>query len=273
MPITFENIFDVSGSEKNGRLVSLRRRGYVHGLTSTNPTAYVEEVLSSAAVPSPGSAITINGSLLYLKSREVNAADSDALGDAKVDLIYERNEGSSEGDPEATPTLRGGTTLKQVETQKDAEGNQITVSHTWPSDANGTYPNGKPKAGTTETQGGKIRVLVPMSTVSGSFLKATATPGAITKAYSGHVNDSTWQSGAPRTWMCTSATFELVDDTVDPPLYKLDFTFEYDENTWDNDTTAVFIDSSTGEAPSGLVDGTGIKQIEYYPEKNFNEDF
>ena len=271
MPVTFENVFDVSATWENGRLVRLRRAGYVEGLTSTDPADYVEEILDSGALPS--GTVTISGSTLYLLNYEINLNDDSGIGDARIDVIYDRGEGSSENQPGQTPTLRGGSSLKQVETAVDRDGLPITVSYTWPEDSKTVYPNGEDKAGTTETTGGRISVLRPMSSVTGTIRVSTSSPGALAQAYSGHVNSTNWQGGVPRTWMCTEVGFRLIDDTQSPPIYELSFSFEYDENTWDDETTVRFIDPSTGEPPDDIEEGNGLKQIQYYPEKDFNEDF
>lgn len=268
MAITFTDIADIGSEEVNGLVVSLKRQGFVQGLTSTTPNGYAAEIYGSGAVPSSGSSVTVNGSVLYLTKRSFVIGSKEGKGDATVNLLYERRDtAAAEG---GTPKLRGGSTLKQIETAKNSDGTDIVVTHDWPSDTTAQYANGETKADTTETRGGTIAVMVPMSTISGSYVQQTASPGAITKAYIGKLNSTTWQGGAARTWMCTSFTFELVDDTLSPPLYRFDFTFEYDDQTWDNDTTVVFIDEDTGSPVTPLVDGESIVTVPYYDTANFN---
>lgn len=273
MAITLENLFDMSCTEANGRVTTLRRAGYVQGLTSTDPADYAEDVLAAGAVPSAGSTITINGDTLYLRARVVKASDDSALGDARVELAYEVADAST--DDSGTPVLEVGTTLRQVETGKDANGDPITVSYDWPDGAKGLLPDGEAKDGATHTIGGTIRVMKPTSQLRGSFNKATNTPGSFTRAYVGKVNSTTWQGDPARTWMCTRATAKLVDNASDPKVWQMDFTFEYDENTWDDETTVIYIDPETGRPPDGIDDpaDNGIEIIEYYGEKDFNTDF
>lgn len=261
----------IEATEHKGRIQTLRREAQITGITATGAVGVINEMLGATGLPAKGSAIVVGSDVLRLVSREPRRGDD--IGSGRVTLVYERAEGSSEEGTGSVPTLRGGSSLKQVETVYDGNGDQIVLSHTWPATHKGVYPDGTPKADTTETQGGTIRVLVPMSRLSGAFQKATASPGALTESYIGHVNSSTWQGGAARTWMCTQADFELVDDTVSPPLYEFRFTFERDPETWDNDTTARFVDPDTGEPPDGLALGEGIKKVEFYPEKNFGDDF
>jgi hypothetical protein len=281
MAITFTEIRDVQAEEENGRVVSLTRRGRIRGLTSPGAKSYVDQILSSSAVPGSGSSIVANGSTLRLVKRTPVIDDDSGLGTALVDLLYERQESSTSdggggGGGDDTPTLEGGTSLKRVQTNRNRDGTPLKISYEWPAGTKGVMADGvTPRDGAVEKQGGKISVLVPMSSVFGSFTFATNSPGAITQEYAGHVNSVTWQGGAPRTWMCTDARFKLVDDSVSPPIYRLRFEFEYDELTWDNDTTLAFIDVDTRRPPPDVDDSVngGLKVIQYYPEKDFNEDF
>lgn len=280
MTITFTEIRDVRAEEENGRVVSLTRRGRIRGLTSPGAKSYVDQILSSGAVPGSGSSIVANGSTLRLVKRTPVIDDDSGLGTALVDLLYERQESSTSegggGGTTQTPTLEGGTSLKRVQTNRNRDGTPLSISYQWPAGTKGVMADGvTPRDGAVETQGGKISVLVPMTTVSGSFTIATDDPGLIVQAYGGHVNAVTWQGGAPRTWMCTDSRFKLVDDSVSPPIYRLSFAFEYDELTHDDDTTLAFIDVDTRRPPPDVDTSPngGLKVIQYYPEKDFNEDF
>lgn len=278
MSIQFENIFDVSAKRKNGRIISLKRKGHITGLTTSgvDPESYLQEIESSGVIPKDS--ITIEGSKLYLVEYEISIDDQSGLGDARVDLSYHVADGSSSGGgggggSSTTPLLRGRASMKQIVTEKDRSGTAITVEHTWPADDKGVYPDGTRKAGTTERQGGTIRVLYPMKVLEGGFALNTSNPDGITDSYIGRVNSSSWRNGGPREWLCTNVEYELIDNSQSPPLYNFTFTFERDDQTWDNDTTAVFEDPATGNPPVDLIDGVGIKQIAYYPEKNFGDDF
>lgn len=272
---------ETGGAETKGQIETLTRTALITGLTSTGAADIVAEMLEATGLPTSGSTITVSGNTLYLEERRPKLIQGEQTK-GEVVLVYNRRENSSASDPDATPTLRGGTSLKQISTQKDRDGFQIVVGHTWAADdPRRNDPEAPVDDNGYEEQGGELSVMVPMSTLYGEFTYATNTPGAITKSYAGYVNSSSWQGGAKRTWMCTEATFDLVDQTTTPKTYRFAFTFENDDQTWDNDTTAVFIDPRTGKVPPDAVVGTdataggfpGIRQVKYYPERDFNDDF
>lgn len=261
-----------------GRVQEIRATVQVTGLTATD-YQWVDQVLAATNMPSYGQTLVLaTGERLYLTKIDPQLRDGEK-STADIGLTYELRDGSSSDNNGSVPILTGGTSLKQVETAYDRNGAPIEVSHAWPDDSKATYPDGSLKRGTTETATAKIPAFVPMSAVRGEFILQTATPGAITQAYVGHVNSVFWQNGEPRTWMCTEGTFELLDNTSSPPLYTIGLGFEYDDQTWDNDTTAFFIDPQTGSLPVidpndlPLPNGKEVVQVQYYPEKDFNGDF
>ncbi len=277
MAIEVEEVFDVSSRSERRVVKELVRDFIVKGLTASDGDGYAAQISQSSAIPR--GAVAVNGSLLYYDTEEMDAGDDTPLGYARVRVTYKRGEGTTVTDPEGNsytvPTLQGGTTLKQVETYLDRDKNQMEVSYRYPEDSNEIAPDQTPLAGKLEKQKGTIRVLVPMTTLEGSLRFRVPDPLEITKAYTGRVNAAKWRDGEPRTWMCTSATFKLVDDSVSPPVYDLFFRFEYDDQTWDNDTTLAFRLRSTGGRPgnASFTDEGGLKKIEYYPAKDFNADF
>lgn len=266
-----------SAKMERGQISQITATAKVVGLTANNYT-WVDEVLAATNLPARGSTLVLaTGEILQLEEINPRILD-DEKSVAVADLVYSRRDGSS-SETGQVPVLEGGTSLKSVRTSRDRNGSPIEVSHVWPDDSRATYPNGELKRGTTETITAAIDVFVPMSTLSGEIYVQISTPGAITQAYAGHVNAVTWQNGEPRTWLCTESRFVLVDNAVSPPIYRLSFTFEYDDQTWDNDTTAFFIDPQTGQIPEidpndlPIPNGKEVVQVQYYPTKNFNEDF
>ena len=266
-----------SAKQDKGLVQEITATARVEGMTSTD-SGWVTEALSATGLPASGSSLVLaSGETLYLEGRNPSLIDGERTS-ATVQLSYKRRDGSS-SETGGVPVLEGGTALKQIRTQKDRNGAPITVSHLWPDDSKATYPDGTPKAGTTEEVNAEIDVMVPMSTLSGEIIVQTSTPGAISQNNAGHLNSATWQGGAARTWMCTAVTFRLLDNTTTPPLYSMRFNFEYDDQTWDNDTTAVFIDPQTSQVPlidAGdlpLPNGKEVVKVEYFPTTDFNQDF
>lgn len=266
-----------SAKIRNGLIEEITATVLVQGLTANN-YQWVDEVLAATNMPAFGSIlITTSGQALVLEEINPSILENEQTT-AEASIIYRRRDGSS-SETGTVPILEGGTAIKTVQTSRNRDGSPIEVSHDWPADTKATYPDGSTKANTTETVTATITVPVPMSTLRGEIYVQTATPGAITQAYAGKVNSQTWQNGEPRTWMCTESTFKLVDNTSSPPIYAIGFTFEYDEETWDNDTTAFFIDPQTGMVPEidpanlPLPNGKEVVQVQWAQEKNFNEDF
>lgn len=266
-----------SAKSSKGRISEITAMSKITGITAIDHT-WVDQVLAATNMPAFGTILQLaTGERLVLEEINPRLIEGQKTT-AEAELVYRTRDGSSSETGE-TPILEGGTAIKMVETSRDRNGNPIEVEHTWADDTKATWPNGKPKAGDVETVTATITVPVPMSTLTGEIYVQTATPGAITKAYAGHVNSQTWQAGAARTWMCTEARFRLVDYTSSPPIYVISFSFEYDDQTWDNDTTAFFIDPQTGMLPQidpanlPLPNGKEVVQVQWAPEKNFNEDF
>lgn len=272
MAITVDNVFDMGADVEDGLIESYRRQLRLSGLTSTSPDNYVNEILNSTAVPSDGSAITVKGQTLYLRGKSVDVGNDSPLGGAIVNLTYRRSEGGST-ETGTTPTIEVRGSLRQVERSKDANGDPYQLQFTWPADAKGVYPNGQPKADTTQRVSGVLRVFEPEVTLVGEVSKATNTPGTIVKSYLGKVNATTWQGEEPRTWLCSEATARPLNLTQNPQLWSFFFGFSLDESTWDSQTTLVFIDPETNQPPDGIAEGNGLLTVTHYDTKNFNEDF
>lgn len=262
---------------EKGRIAEITATTQIVGITATDHQ-WVDQALAATGLPSIGSQLAMaTGERLRLMEINPTLREGEqSIADAT--LIYRVLDGSS-SEGNGVPVLTGGTALKSVQTSRYRDGSAIEVEHTWPANSKATFPDGSSKAGEVETVTATITVPVPMSTLHGEIFVQTATPGAISQEYAGKVNKVTWQNGAPRTWMCTECSFELVDNTSSPAIWAIRFSFEYDQETWDNDTTAFFIDPQTGMVPEidaadqPLPNGKEVVQVEWALEKDFNEDF
>ena len=272
MPITVDEVFDVGATEEDGQIVALDRELRLSGITSTDPSNYVAEVLSSNVVPIAGSEVSVNGNTLYLRKRDVKINQRSELGGAIVSLGYRRSEGGTTETGE-TPTIEVRGSLRQVERSKDENGDPYQLQYTWPETSKAVYPNGEPKALTTERVSGTLRVLEPEVMLVGEVVKATNKPGNIVKGFLGHVNATEWQGEDPRHWLCSEAVGRPVNLTTNPQLWGFFLGFALDENGWDSQTTLVFIDPDTGQPPEGIDEGNGLLTVPYYDTKDFNEDF
>lgn len=220
----------------------------VSGLTAGESAPF--NAVTADGMPLKGSAHP-NDSTLLLEDYRVSMNGGTF---ATVDLVYRRQEFAIQPDEEGyQANFSGGTALETIQTQKDKNGDPITVTH------NGV------------TQGGFINVTIPRSSLNVSAIDAQTEPGSISTAWVGKVNSANWNGGEPGTWMCTSVTFDAFDLSVAPPKWRFNFSFTHRAEGWNPDV--VFIDPTTGKPPSGLVEGEGYKTIEYFETKDFGQTF
>lgn len=234
----------ISVSESAGIITSAKRTALVSGNWSSLSAA-AGDILSDANLPAVGHKITINGQDLHLEDRDVRLIDG---GDAEVELAYKRR------DTPETMQYRIGTSVEQVTTQLDREGNPITVTH------NGV------------TQGGEISADDSLTVLEAEFVTQSATPGTVVATWGNKVNSTAWMGGAPGEWRVTHASAELVDSTTSPhPEYRFRFQFTHRAGGWQ--PAVAFVDPETGNPPPGLVAGTGYKTVNHYHEIDFNTVF
>lgn len=257
-----DTLVDISFAKSKGFVTALKRSVQVTALTGSAANTIAEQILAATNMPVSGATITVGDDELYLEeiSGKLRSGEQTI---ADVTLGYVRNQLELSASGGTVPVFSGGTSLKQVQTPFDSRGNQITVEHTWPAD-DPDWPN------RTDSQSGVISVSVPMTAISSDVVITTTDAIAISQSWEGYVNSNTWKNGAARTWMCTQCDFILIQS---PSKFNFSFTFEYDKETWDNDTTAIFIDPRTSKPPENLVKGVGIKPIDYAPQRYFSNTF
>jgi len=161
------------------------------------------------------------------------------------------------GDP---PQIEVGTTLSQLTVYNDVYGNDISVSHTFP-DTDPDWPS------EIKVQGASVSMLVPESSITYNQTEYSS-PGAKSMYYVGRMNNGFWQSGEPKTWLCTSIIGRSDDGDI---TFRVTYTFQYREDTWDGHV--VYIDPRTGRPPANLVNGVGKKRVVVSGTANFNNAF
>jgi hypothetical protein len=234
-----------------GLIVGATREALVTWDTDKTIDEALEYCLKDAGLPEVGDTLTINGQTIVLERRRPRLTDKRK---AIVTIEYRRQEFSDPDDPPGSDiTYSGGTALRQLSTQLDIGGAQITVTH------NGV------------TQGGTVDALGPHSTLRASIIEATNSPGVTTLLWAGFVNQALWNGGPPGTWLCTSVTFEPADTTTTPKRWRMNYEFEFQREGWDPDI--IFTDPETGEPPPDLVLGEGYKTVTVYPTKSFSSKF
>lgn len=260
MAVCLDEIKTIEASEVRGRLVSVKRLAIVSGLADTD-----YKVLFSALdeVGVPQDRATLDGAPdLYLVERNPKLVGENIV---HVELLYQAFFVSDDillSDPPYN-VLEGGqrTSIQQLETNKDENGDKIELSHTYPAD-DPNYP------GETETQGGSIAVFLPQKTFNLKFRRSTSTPWVMSDQLIGRINRNVWRGEPKWTWMCTAVDWKLhrVDGGVQ---YEFELEFQHNGDTWN--PTAVFIDPRTDAPPPDLVDGIGYKTFRIHKEVDFDQ--
>lgn len=156
----------------------------------------------------------------------------------------------------AAQSVEVGTTLQPVNTNKDSDGNLMTVQ--W----------GKKQAG-------EVSVLRPHSTLRVHRREALS-PGHVSREYVGTVNELNGFAlaggqQAARTWLCTSIVGRSSDSGQ---TYWTDYAFEYNADTWDIEVA--YTDPKTGKIPDQVITSSAelqalaIKTFQVYAENNFD---
>ena len=237
-------------TEEYGENVEAVRIAIVH--LSKSETPIFENALAKSIVPEPGASLNNDSPNVKVFRRTPKIVGLDG-SNVTVQVTVEYQIQRPESD--APNPLRGGASLTQIETAKGRDGSQITVTHDG------------------DTQGGQISVLVAQANFSREIIEQTDDPEAIQNEWIGKVNLNQWKGGSPRTWICSDVQYELVErNDSGTDRYSFTYSFEQSDNPDGWDPTVVY-QNADGTIPEGLVDGDGIKTIEWYEEKDFNTKF
>lgn len=247
--IYMDLIQDLSLVERAGETDEARRVAVLTGVSSD--PSFFENAKMFPGLPRPGDVLDAETDPeVILEDRSFRTLSPDAQSQTakvRVELIYRRQRS------ELVP-VHGGTALEQITSEVDRDGDAIMVTH------DGTE------------QGGHITVLTPRSTYSTESIEEVEDPEEIVLAWLGKVNSTAWHNGHPKTWIVTRADWEKADTFSDPPAYRFTWEFEYRAEGWDPITVA-YKDPQTGERPPDLVEGTGIKNIDWYNAVSFTRKF
>lgn len=232
----------------------LTRTAIIQGLTGDGD-ARLDAALEVSGMPEIGDAHP-HVSDLKLKEIRPEAATPSVV---KVRLVYRRLEPTSWENPQDNPdymNIQVGTTVSQVQSNLDVDGNPITVSYT---------PSGESEV--------TVSSLVTKTESRSTIVierRESSSPGDNSREYTNTVNIAGWRhdpGAQPRTWKCVSIVGRS-DDGGD--TYLVTYTFEFKADMWDFDV--VYIDSSTGRPPSNPAPSAsnGIETYQLYEMKNFN---
>ena len=243
--------------EEGGAVVSFKVTYLVTGLVGTGSAKFTE-ALSATGLPAALSVPTLSANLVLVKRTPRLIGDNNNTR-LKVDLEY-----VSKGDSPYNFVFTGGTSLKQIQTEKDGAGIPITLSHTWPAD-DPDFPS------ETKTQGASVSVEAQEVRMTATGILSRDYPWRESAEWVGFLNSTPWADGGARQWRCQDVSFESFDKSTSPPKYLFHYEFVFDGLGWQ--PGVVFIDPRTGKPPENLVAGTGTKTVGWYPTKDFNEQF
>jgi len=164
--------------------------------------------------------------------------------------------------------VRAGSNLSQIETNKDKNGDAISLEYTYPS----TYEHKPELAGKTVKQGGTITLLKPEITREYE-IREPNDPTELTRLYGGKTNSTamhgTGDVDSPDygTWMLASINGSSDNNNSGTEYWNNVYVFQYREDGWNPE--AAFNDPNTGDPPPDLVADTGIKTVDRYDKVDF----
>ena len=272
MTAKIDTLTILEAQERDGALKRLVREVIVIGLSSSiTDWKILTEALDEAGVPACGSFLTEstsdNAYEMVLVERNPTMLDK---GQCKIQLVYE----STFDREQDLDDPRGGIvlgevrcTIQQKSTNRDSEGEQVTVQHTYPADD----PN---HPGELIIQGGEFQYYEAQRSVFIRGIKITKQPWLIANSITGRVNSIVWSGADPRYWMCTACSWRPAWSGSSARLsnnnrYYMDFEFQYNEDTWDS--PVVFTDDVTGKPPPDLIADVGYKTIEKLRDADFED--
>lgn len=237
----------------------LERTATVEGLSSSGQQQLVDAI-EADGMPAIDDA---HPSVSALRLAEM-APEALGPGKAKVRLVYKRLAGSEVlipgGGGDVKPTIEVGTTLQQVEANKDIAGNLISV----------TYNGTKKPPGDLATQIGTYSRLQPQTSIT-IKRREWASPLSKSRTYVGTTNSQSWEgdpSAEANTWLCTAIIGTSSDGGAH---YEVSYAFQHcgatETGTWD---VNVYWRGSDGKIPSDIEPGTGIVLVSVYGQLDFD---
>jgi hypothetical protein len=249
-----DTVQDTGLRESQGVVVEASRAYFVTVDNSTEDGPLIFQALNADTVPSPGT--SLNDDLPNVKVEErspqlVQYEQSSDKATFKIGVTYRLQRPE---EPEASYTLSGSSSLSQITTQKTRTGEVIDV----------TYND--------DTQRGEIDVFAPEQSIRFGITETTNDPESIVHAWLDHVNAAAWRNLEEKRWLCTGVTYELIDEKSDPKKYNFEYEFTSTVNP-DGWVYTVAYKDADGNIPNDVVEGTGIKTIEWHPTKDFTTKF
>jgi len=210
MPTVKSDLLDGAEIQQDGNSISRTRIFYVCGLSATNPaSAILPLALNAPGIPQVGDCDPdIPG--LYCRQRRV--LPGVGPDDATIYITYKSPDGTF-GNQQR---IEVGATASEVLTEKDRDGNPVTIAYTAPGGS--VYP----------TLPGKIPTLKSRSTLVITRLEPSS-PDAISRQYTGCANSSPWHNGDANQWRCLGIVGRSTDGGQ---TYIVTYSFEFNPDGW-----------------------------------------
>ena len=251
MSVKSDIIQNVSIHEQFGEIVEAVNRHKVT-IPKTGGQGLFFRALAEAGVPQPGESLNSDYEDVRVEERSIDGIPSIGQSEATVfvDVVYrlQRPE-TDQGFP-----VRGGSSLQQIVTQVDREGLPIEVE----------YNDNKKRA--------ELSVLSPNGNHMRNITIATNSPDNIVAEWINTVNSSPWRGKGAGHWLVQSVMYEIVDRNASPKKYRFDFEFEQASSP-DGWTYTVAYKDENGDIPQDIIDGVGIVDVIWHPEKDFTTLF
>lgn len=254
--VQLDDIGTLDLTEVGGVITTAVRGGHITdaGGDTSSPAgitaALAYQALDDAGITVGSLLVVRPGAQLNLVTRKLKQS-SDSPRRLLVTLTYEdTNDGGGGGT--AIPAISIASGLAQIETENDASGDQIILTH----------------AGAE--QGGKIKVTEPQLVIE--YPKKYTGAGVIgyLAGFLNKINADTWNQGQPGEWKCTGARLVTLTQGV-PPVWDIKLSFTLQPGGHQPDV--VYIDPETGKPPPDLVLGSGFKTIIWFDSVQFGVEF
>lgn len=266
--VHLDSLTTLEANERYGTLQRITRLAVVTGLVDTDWES-LKTALDAVGVPDYGDRLSTSSSNpgyeLICVERSPRMVDK---GTCHVELLYENAFNIDQiEDSIDTPYFGslGGEVrcnVQQKTSNLDINGDQVTVTHTYPDDD----PN---HPGETLTQGGEFQYYDAQRSFRIHGIKVTNTPWLIANYIVGCVNSIEFSGETYRTWLCVACNWKPQGYHAGNQAYYMGFEFQFDADTWD--PTVVFIDDVTGKPPADLVPDEGIVTVEKLPSCDFEQ--
>jgi hypothetical protein len=177
-------------------------------------------------------------------------------------LIYRESQWSFT--PGTETQIELGSSVQQVETNKDKSSNDLKVSHSWTAAEKARHFGDSVPTGLADPdiQGGQVTHFKPQTSLV-LTKRQSSSPLSDSQAYVGKVNSGTWQGGAAGTWLCTGINGRSSDNG---DHYDVVYSFQYAPEGWNPYYTYLMPDGK----PPETTDTSSRKQADLYNTANFH---